>query len=152
LLCSQRDMKTITPVGSMPDSPLSASSSGFDWPLANDAEAFLRDKIDAFLARNTFARRLAERMRDQTGTDFFEWVDQLVMAPEDEKGLQAAGFGQDATAETPSGEAVYEHSRATLPRALVHAGDRNRPEALALRPEFVADFIAAHNLRSQAEG
>ena len=47
----------------------------FDWPLANEAETFLRERVEAFLARNSFAQRLAERMREETATDFFEWVD-----------------------------------------------------------------------------
>jgi hypothetical protein len=75
-----------------------------------------------------------------------------VIAPQDETGLQVAGFARDATAETPSGETVYEHPRATLPRVLVGARDRQDPIALALRPEFVADFIARHNLRSRPQG
>src|SRR5258707_15762535 len=56
----------------------------FDWPLANEAEALLRNRIQEFLARNSFARRLAERMRDETATDFFEWVDHLIIPTADE--------------------------------------------------------------------
>ena len=42
----------------------------FDWPLAFDAEKFLRQRMDSFLERNSFARQLAGRMREETGTDF----------------------------------------------------------------------------------
>ena len=35
----------------------------FNWPLAYEAEQLLRGFVDAFLARNGFARRLAGRMR-----------------------------------------------------------------------------------------
>ena len=56
---------------------------------------FLRERIGLFLERNTFARQLADRMRDETGTDFFEWVDHLVLAPSEEKALRDAGFVRD---------------------------------------------------------
>jgi hypothetical protein len=129
----------------------SSASQGplpFDWPLANEAEQFLRRRISLFLKRNTFARRLADRMRDETGTDFFEWVDHLVLPPGEAKGLSAAGFVRDPHAQTPNREPVYEHPRATLPRVLLRRG----PSVIALRPEFVADFIASHNLSSEPEG
>src|ERR1051326_1196529 len=124
----------------------------FDWPLANDAEALLRSYITAFLAQNSFARRLADRMRDETGTDFFEWVDHLVVAPSEKNALLETGFVFDQSAETPDGEAVYENPRATLPRVMLRPGEKQNPSVVALRPEFVADFVAAHNLSSEIEG
>ncbi len=124
----------------------------FDWPLANEAEALLRRYVENFLSQNFFARRLAARMRDETGTDFFEWADHLVLSPSDEKDLLKAGFVPDAHAETPDGEAVFEHPRATLPRIMLRAGQKYSPSVIALRPEFVSEFIAAHNLSAEPEG
>ncbi len=132
---------------SSPDAPLP-----FDWPLANEAEQFLRDRIARFLERNTFARQLAARMRDETATDLFEWVDHLVLAPSEEKALREAGFVPDPRAETPNGETVYEHPRTTLPRVILRRGNKESPSLLALRPESVADFMACHNLRGEPEG
>ena len=129
-----------------------SSQESFDWPLANEAEQFLRDRATAFLEANAFARRLADRMREETGTDFFEWIDHLVLSPSDEKGLLEAGFVRDPHAQTPNGEAVYEHPRATLPRVLIRPGKKQNPSSLALRPEFIADFMARHNLASEPEG
>src|ERR1017187_10548801 len=123
------------PVSSPPPLP-------FDWPLANDAEQFLRQRIDGFLRRNTFGRQLSDRMRDETGTDLFEWVDHLVLAPSEEKALREAGFVPDPQAETPNGETVYEHPRTTLPRVMLRRGNKQSPSLLALRPESVADFMA----------
>ena len=120
----------------------------FDWPLADEAEQFLRQRTEDFLERNTFARRLAERMREETGTDFFEWIDHLVLAPAEEKALRAAAFVREPRADTPHGEAVFEHPRATLPRVLLRRG----PSVIALRPEFVADFVASQNLSGEPEG
>jgi len=123
----------------------------FDWPLAYEAEALIRQRLDTFLAQNSFARELTRRMSDETGTDFFEWVDHLALAPEDEPTLLGAGFALDAEAETPCGELVFEHPRAVLPRVLLRKAKR-RPSVVAMKPEFVADFIARHNLRAKPEG
>src|SRR5215469_16617897 len=123
----------------------------FDWPLAYEGEKFVRARLDEFLAKNTFARQLAARMHDETGTDFFEWVDHIVLSPDDETALVKAGFVQDKKAETPNREVVLEHPQATLPRVLLRRGKAN-PSVVAIKPEFVADFIAANNLSAEAEG
>src|SRR5689334_22178001 len=68
----------------------------FDWPLAFEAETLLQERINSFLALNHFAGRLAERMRNETGTDFFEWIDHIVLSPEDGKALADVGFSVDA--------------------------------------------------------
>jgi hypothetical protein len=129
-----------------------AEPKQFDWPLAYEAEKFLNERIATFLQANSFARELAQRMRDQTGTDFFEWVDHLVLSPEDEKHLRAAGFVPDTDAEAPEGDLVMHHPRATLPRVILRAGRKQNPSTIALRPEFVADFAARHNLTDEIEG
>ena len=121
----------------------------FDWPLAFAAETFLRQRIDAFLNRNAFAKQLAERMRAETGNDFFEWVDHLTIPVHDEKVLQDLGFVPDPVG-TSHGEIVLHHPRAILPRVLL-TKEHDR-QVLAIRPEFVADFVAAHNLAGLIEG
>src|SRR5260370_4755025 len=128
------------------------STPQFDWPLANDAEALLRRYVATFLAQTSFARQLADRMRDEIGTDFFEWVDHLIVSPPEKNALLDAGFVLHNEAETPDGEDVYENPRATLPRVMLRPGEKQDPSVIALRPEFVADFIAAHNLSSEMDG
>ena len=151
-----------------PDSPAAA----FDWPLCYEAEKRVGGFVAAFLARNGFARRLAERMRDETGTEFFEWVDHLVLAPEHEAALRAAGF-VDEKVDAPPGTAVLWHPRAMMPRVLLcragspdpavagkspnpaGSGDpalHDMPSTVAIRPEVLADFIAAHDLGAPIEG
>src|SRR2546421_4740575 len=121
----------------------------FDWPLANEAEELVRGYLARFLEQNTFALQLTARMRDETGTDFFEWIDHLVLAPVEETHLKTAGFAHDPKAETPNGELVYEHPRATLPRVLL---SRHAVPTVALRPEYIADFVASNHLRVESEG
>jgi hypothetical protein len=128
------------------------STPQFDWPLANDAETLLRRYITTFLSQNSFARQLADGMRDETGTDFFEWVDHIAVAPSEKNALFETGFVPDNESETPDGEDVYENPRATLPRVMLRPGEKQNPSVIALRPESVADFIAAHNLSAEIEG
>jgi hypothetical protein len=144
---AKRTVKRAASASPSPHAPLP-----FDWPLADEAEQFLRERIDRFLKRNTFARQLADRMRDETGTDFFEWVDHLVLVPSEGKALRDAGFVPDPQAKTPDGESVYERPRTTLPRVLLRRGNTQCPSLVALRPESVADFMAYHNLSGEPEG
>ena len=124
----------------------------FDWPLAYDAEKFLQGRIAAFLQRNSLAQTLAARMRDETATDFFEWVDHLVLTPDDEEILRILGFTTDTNAETPKGETVLHHPRATLPRVILRSDQQRNPSIVALRPEWVADFVARHNVDGAIDG
>src|SRR3954463_12054995 len=118
----------------------------FDWPLAYDAEKLLHQRVAHFLELNGFARRLAERMRDETGTDFFEWIDHLVLGLEHAEALRAAGFVPE-NVEAPAGATVFAHPRAMMPRVLLRAGGGSGdvPSMVALRPESVADFLSAHD-------
>jgi hypothetical protein len=124
----------------------------FDWPVAFEAERMLRMQMAAFLSRNVTARRLSERTREETGTDFFEWIDHLVLPPESEKPLRKVGFVSEEGLETPQGETALHHPRATLPRVLLRPGPEQHPSTIALRPESVADFIARNNLGNDIEG
>ncbi len=126
--------------------------AAFDWPLASDAEQFLRDRLEVFLERNEFARELRRRMEAETATDFFEWIDHIVLPVDEEPRVRAAGFTIDKTADTPGGELVLEHPRATLPRILLRPMADRISMTISLRPEFVADFVASHNLTAKPEG
>jgi hypothetical protein len=136
-----------------PPAPAAAAArpASFDWPLAFDAETFLRQRLESFLQRNRAARLLARRMQDETGTDFFDWMDHLVLAPEDEKPLRDLGFASDPAAAT-RGELVLKHPRALLPRVRVPKAAGRHAAVIALRPESVADFAAAHSLAGPIEG
>ncbi len=133
--------------------PTSETARTFDWPLCYEAERLLGGYVEAFLGRNAFARQLAERMRDETGTEFFEWVDHLVLAPDSVPALRAAGLREE-NVEAPAGTTVFWHPRAMMPRVLVRSdgGGGGVPSDLALRPEVLADFLAAHDLEAHIEG
>jgi hypothetical protein len=156
---------------SMTETPAAQSASVFDWPLCYEAEQLLGGYVTAFLEQNEFARQLAARMRDETGTEFFEWIDHIVLTPECGPALHAAGFVAESV-EAPAGTSVLWHPRAMMPRVLLREGahvssEKLRsnggtaptrdsmkcvPSALAIRPEVLVDFFAAHDLDTEIEG
>jgi len=127
--------------------------ANFNWPLAYEAEALLSTHINAFLARNAFAAALAQRMHAETGTEFFEWVDHFVVAQGHEAALRAAGFVTEAS-DAPVFHTVLAHPHAMLPRVIVSlkADPSPAPLSLAIRPEFLADFLGRHNLPGEPLG
>jgi hypothetical protein len=122
----------------------------FDWPLCHEAENFVQQRLDIFVARNAFARSLSHRMRDETGTLLIDWIDHLVLPAMDEAPLRAVGYVDDALADAPAGHRALWHPEAMLPRILVaqNAG----PVVLALRVESVSMFLFAHGLSLSVEG
>ena len=53
--------------------------TGFDWELYPEAEKFLQSEVSKFLKNNKFASRLAKRMKKETSTRFFDWIDHMSM-------------------------------------------------------------------------
>lgn len=138
----------------LPERPAASSTGSFDWPLCYDAENVIRRHLAAASARHGLIARLTDRMREETGTDFFEWVDHLVLArtPEVERELRAAGF-VDEQVERPAEWSVLWHPRAMMPRVIFSGEGRGEaPREVAIRPEALADLIAALDLEVEIEG
>lgn len=131
-----------------------AKERRFDWPLCYDAENYVLKRLEAFTERNSFARRLAERMVKETGTLLLDWVDHLVIPHAELKELKAVGFVDDPLAEAPAHLKAFWHPEAMLPRVLVEREVEvaASPMAVALRCESVADFLMAHGLSQEPEG
>ena len=110
----------------------------FNWPLAYEAEALLSTYLNAFLERNSFARTLAQRMHAETGTEFFEWTDSLVVSRGHEAAFRAAGFLTEKV-EAPAHIIVLAHPHAMLPRVRIctKSPESAWPVTLLVRPEFL---------------
>jgi hypothetical protein len=125
----------------------------FDWPLAYEAEDLLRRFIFSFLEQNQFANRLAGEMEQQTGTDFYEWVDHFTADLRHAEELRTVGLIPE-TVEAPAKTEVYYHPKAMMPRVLVQSGGSADavPASLAIRTESLADFLARQNLAREIQG
>src|SRR3954451_22070965 len=130
----------------------SEAETKFNWPLCYEAENLLLERIGAFLAQNSFARILSERMRAETGTLFLDWVDHLVVSASDEAAFDEVGFTEDPLGENAGGLTALWHPEAMLPRVLLAKRDLTHPSALAIRPEFVSEFAAIHGITNEIEG
>ena len=126
------------------------SEKRFDWPLCYEAENYILGKIESFLERNSFARALADRMVRETGTLFLDWIDHLVLPPDES--LSALGYREESGA--PSTQTVLWHPEAMLPRVILEnkPGSGEAPGSIAIRVDSIADFIVAHRLTGEPEG
>ncbi len=124
----------------------------FEWPLCYDAENFILERIDAFTQQNSFARTLASRMRDETGTLILDWTDYLLLPASDEEALRATGYTDDPLADAPDAQKQLWHPEAMLPRVLVAPTNARYPLALGIRPESLADFAGVHGITNEIEG
>jgi hypothetical protein len=133
--------------------PRSRSSKVFDWPLAFPAEELIRELVGSFLKRHSWAQLFSRRLQEETGTDLFEWIDHLTVNEQDAIALCEVGFVSEQV-NAPGKSEVLFHPRAMLPRVLVlPEGNRDgAPQRLAIRPESLVDFIAAHDLRTEIRG
>jgi len=124
----------------------------FDWPVCYEAEELLFRRVDDFLLRNAFARALASRMRDETGTLLLDWIDFLALPKQEEVSLRHAGFVEDSRAETPDGVVALYHPRAMLPRVLISRNGSDLEFTLAIRVESLVDFMGVHGISAEPEG
>ncbi len=124
----------------------------FEWPLCYEAENFILSRIDAFTQQNSFARVLASRMRDETGTLLLDWTDYLLLPASDEAELRATGYTDDPLADAPDAQKQLWHPEAMLPRVLIAPTNAKYPLALGVRPEDVAIFAGVHGVANEIEG
>lgn len=129
-----------------------AAELRFEWPLCYEAENFILSRIDAFTQQNSFARTLATRMRDETGTLLLDWTDYLLLPSSDEAELRATGYTEDPLADAPDAQKQLWHPEAMLPRVLIAPTNATYPRALGIRPEHLADFAGVHGITSDIEG
>jgi len=149
---TQLAMETTTQIQA---ADLAEREKQYNWPLCYEAEQLLLDRIKAFLSINTFAAKLADRMRNETGTLMIDWIDHLVLAVQDESVLRNAGFREDFLAGPPiKGQKYFWHPQAMLPRIIIdqNAGDIKFPATLAICVDTISDFIAAHGITAKPEG
>lgn len=121
--------------------PVLEKEKRFDWPLCYAAETFVQEFLNVFNARNAFSQKVAQRMRDESGTLFIDWVDHLVVDEATADRAREVGYVDD------EGVGTLWHPEAMLPRLV-----RGTPDGVALRVDDVADFLAAHGVPATIAG
>jgi hypothetical protein len=124
---------------------LQDAPENFEWQRFPEAEELLTEELDAFLQKHKFARELAERIKEETSTHFFNWVDHIRVPSHSNlpyKLTQDGGFIGDGD--------VFANTQAIFPRVII---DRSiRQPSVAINVECVADFVRAHDLDTAIEG
>ena len=123
--------------------------TGYDWGLNPEAEAWQRAQVLSFLEESVYARTLATQIEQGTSTDFFDWIDHMVIPRErvDASALSKMGFRERAL-QTDKRE-VYSVEGTTLPPVVM--GEEDTIE-LAIKPEDLDAFKRALVLGSRVEG
>jgi hypothetical protein len=128
--------------------PALENEKRFDWPVCYAAENLLLGRCDEFLERNRFARELARRMLEETGTLFLDWVDYISFPVHAEAVLRAAGFVEDPQGEILERRQVFRHPQAMLPRVSL----TDSTFSLGIRVDNIVDFLTANALSGEPEG
>jgi hypothetical protein len=134
---------------------VSANEIRFDWPLCYHAENLILDQVTAFLSRNNFASKLSDRMRNETGTLFIDWLDYILLSKHNESALRKVGFTEDPFSEMPAGAQItLYHPEAMLPRVIIdrNAANSEFPPALAIHVDDISNFMAVHGIVTEPEG
>jgi len=113
----------------------------FTWTPQPEAAALVRELIDGFLDRNASAETLAQRMRDETGTRFVDWVDHIIVARSAAEPWRWTNVGFEL--DTIDGDECYVHNGGIFPSIIVGEDEIMR---VAIEVESVADFAAVHEL------
>ncbi len=119
----------------------------FQWNRQPQAAKFVSSLVDDFLAGCPVATKLAQRMRDETGTRFYDWVGHIALNRRDPRlrELNAVGYKAQHDLKTM---AIFTHEGGIFPTIVVWDGIFE----LALKAESVVDFLAANHLDLPVQG
>jgi hypothetical protein len=118
----------------------------FQWAVQPLAERLVHDIVDDAVRRSPFAAELKRRLRDETGTRLFDWVDHLVVPDVGglRESLRNAGFiGRFA----PGAGECFTHEEGMFPAILPTHDGATR---LAIKVESVADFLSVWQITPPA--
>jgi hypothetical protein len=118
------------------------SLTKFNWTPQPAAQKVLDNIIDGFLAQCPGAAHLSARMKHETATRFFDWIDSihLTNAPDMAAKLREVGFTRRPQHGAPE---CYVHEGAIFPTVVLHALSVTR---VWIKVDWVADFLAAWDL------
>lgn len=132
-------------------STTAASSTEFiTWERQPQAEAFLQAVVAEFMKSCTAAVELAERMRNETGTRFPDWIGHITLPPDDPRKQRAIDAGYVVVSDG-DGLTVLEHPGGMFPTFVI-CDLGHREMEVAIKVESVADFFAAQQIQGRIEG
>jgi hypothetical protein len=113
--------------------------SAFAWVPHPEAQIAVEGILNRFFARNPAAAALAERMKNETGTRFFDWVDHIVLLPDENRVSDLLRVGYEIR--RIDGITHLHHPGGIFPPIVVDGAEFS----VAIKVESLADFAAAAN-------
>lgn len=122
----------------------------YKWERHPHAEALIESILDDCCESNPFISGFQQDLLKHTSTRLFDWLDHVIInhSPGIEKELIDTGF--IAGLATP-GYRIFYHPGAQLPRVVVHDHEQV-PSGLAVKVDYIADFLLVHGLSAKIEG
>jgi hypothetical protein len=127
-------------------SPLQA----FQWTPQPQAERFIRSIVAEFLGRCPGSNTLAKRMKHETGTRFYDWVETIFLPDSDSVRATLAEVGYAHYCDRAGEHAdIFAQAHGMFPRIVLH----DEPQtAIHLKVTSVADCAAALGVHAKIEG
>jgi hypothetical protein len=120
----------------------------FHWERQPQAEALVREFVDELLKKSPFAATLAQRMKDESGTRFVDWVDCIALpqTPETERRLNENGFEIESAMD---GARTFRNAHGIFPRIVLR---KDSVIQIDVKADSVADFLAVQQIEAPIEG
>ena len=120
----------------------------FDWTPQPEAGKIVRDLVDTFVSKIGFLQKLADQMKEVTGTRLVDWIDHFELSSKLSANslsvdtLLAAGF---TVLEQGSSRTIYKHADGLFPVIVVAEQTESR---IGIKVESIVDFVAAHEIQT----
>lgn len=120
----------------------------FKWEPQPAGWALVNELVRTFLSKNPQAADLAAKMKSVAGTRFVDWVDSIHV-PADQSIRARLGETGFTKKSLPGAPEVWIHDGAMFPPVVLTAAG---PTIIAIKVDFVADFLATWKLEHPIEG
>ena len=117
----------------------------FEWQPQPKAAQFVQQLVTELQNRLPEMDSIANRLRTETGTRLFDWVDHLALR--EGRNIDGQLNGHGFLPEEMGDKTVWRHPRAIFPPICIADTDK---EHLALKVESVMQFLHAHRARDNA--
>lgn len=119
----------------------------FQWSPQPEAFSFVRSLVADFLSECPEAAALSDRMRNETGTRFIDWIDHVRLNRRDPRAARLERAGFHRASEHPS-FTVCVNASGVFPAILIWDGITE----IGIKVESVADFLATNQLQREVIG
>jgi hypothetical protein len=123
------------------------SFTSFQWSPQPAAFSYIRSLVADFLSTCPEVAAFADRMRNETGTRFIDWIDHIRLNRRDRRAAQLESVGYRPASKHDS-YTVFVNAAGVFPAILAWDGGME----VGIKVESVTDFLAANQLQGDVLG